>query len=184
MRVLGEPIKNGDAVQLMIMDYIHPFGGVAIVENGELIRVDQYNNKGSIDASLIHTIALNVHDIDVQQIVRQELLIETAQKYEFEYYNGPELHDIKSDMISHTAYQRALFEMNYYPKEHLDYVNFFAPSACYYPVGWYNLGGEQSEIGDEYGEKVDAAWQTWRTALQQNKYHGNITAKEITYKGI
>lgn len=183
MRILGDTIKNGDQVQFILNNDIYGNGGEAIVENGNIIRVDLYNNKGSVYPIDIHTIALNNRDINVMWLVRHEILLEQAQKYALE--NHPELptYDINSDMIAYTEYQRALFEMRYPYKDHLNHINFFRPSACYYPKGWYDLGGEGSEESDRIGELVENAWQTWRDALFQNKLLGNITPEKITYKG-
>lgn len=184
MRLFGETLKNGDEVQIVLNNDYHGYAGNVIIENDVIIEVTSYNGKQTYKAEEIQAIAPYSREFDLSKVIRKEMLLKMAQEYAVEKFPDLELKEIHTDMIHFTEYQRALFEQCYFDKEHLKYVNWFAPSACYYPVGWYNLGGKSSKKANNIGELVDSQWQAWRNALLQNMWLNNITSEKITYKGL
>ena len=129
--------------------------------------------------------ANDYYKAEFDHILMHEHILKLAQEYEIEETGSYELHDIKTDIIMHTSYQRFLFEEKYYDKSHLDHIIFFAPSACYYANGSYNLNDKPiTDESDAIAEIVDNAWQTWRNALLYNKWLNNIKPIEVTYKGL
>ena len=125
------------------------------------------------------------HDLIVEHYQHQRIL-KAANKCMLSDYDENELSaefDIKElDVIDYNEYQRLLFEERYYDKENLKHVNWFAPSACYYPLGWYNLGGEKSEESDIIGQKVADEWEMWQSALYWNKRIKNISSQKVNIR--
>lgn len=184
MHILGGDIfKDGDEVQFILAkEHSLSFGGYIKMDNNKIIGAELPNSKFfAVDE--IFLLAHNSKDISVTNYYKKVELLKKAQTRYIDNYNG-ELVDITTEIIDYTEYQRSLFEHCYYDKSHLEHVNWFAPSACYYPKGWYNLGGKQSKKSDKIGEQVDQQWQCWRMALLQNKWAGNITSEMVTFKGF
>ena len=138
--------------------------------------------RGHYELSDIKHMLPNTREYNLRRLVLNEKLHKNAESFEYDENHNKVL--VNTTYIQYTSYQRALFEHVYALTNcatDLNYVNFFAPSSCYYPLGWYNLGGEKSDIADRIGEKVDMMWQMWKDSLWYNNYLENITSKEVTY---
>ena len=125
-----------------------------------------------------------VYHVSIVEHYQHQRILEEANKdilKDYEFEEGQ--FDLKElDVIDYNEYQRRLFEERYYDKENLKHANWFAPSACYYPVGWYNLGGEKSEESDRIGEQVSNEWEMWKSALYWNKRIKNISSQKVNIR--
>lgn len=123
------------------------------------------------------------HDVIVEYYQHQRILEEANKDILKDHEFGEGQFDLKElDVIDYNEYQRRLFEERYYDKENLKHVNWFAPSACYYPIGWYNLGGEKSKESDRIGEQVSNEWEMWKSSLYWNKRIKNISSQKVNIR--
>ncbi len=183
IRYVKKTYYDNEHIQIVLKGKLqYGYSGKAIVENDELIGVTCNNN--FYELSFVHAIAPADSPINLSMVVFKRHLLESSQS--IADIGCPPEHQIEitTDMIEYTEYQRLLFESCYHNKNHLNHVNWFAPGACYYPKGCYDLGGTRSNTSDKIGARVDDSWQMWRLALKKNKWLGNITATEITYRGV
>lgn len=182
IRYVQKTYYHNDAIQIVFKDRLqYSYAGNAIVENHEIVGV--LVNTKVYDIIDVHAIAPLDSPIDLGKLVFKKYLIETAQALADGIGNPEHRTEISTNMIEYTEYQKVLFESCYHDKSHLNHVNWFAPSACYYPKGWFDLGGTQSKKSDIIGEQVDLAWQSWRMALLKNMFLENINPLKITYQG-
>lgn len=161
--------------------------GTPILVGSEVVGVS-LDNGTSFAKDKIYAISPDnrvYHDLIVEFYQHQRIL-EASNECMLSDYDENELSaqfDIKEiDVIDYNEYQRRLFEERYYNKENLKHVKWFAPSACYYPVGWYDLGGEKSEESDRIGEQVSNEWEMWKAALYWNKRIKNISSQKVNIR--
>lgn len=197
---INSPYEDGQEVVIALAsNFRKSFIGIVNATNGKFngTAYDEYvYDKQKNDSSTVtHFIteeeiyaiapATDYYKAEFDHILMHDHILKLAQEYELEKTGSYELHDIKTDIIMHTSYQRFLFEEKYYDKSHLDHVVFFSPSACYYANGSYNLNDKPiTDESDAIAEIVDNGWQAWRNALLHNKWLNNIKPIEVTYKGL
>jgi len=187
MLTFDQTFEDGDDVQYVLKDNSYHCGvGTVKFSNNEFAGII-VNSKIFYAPHKIYAMHHHSRDFDLGRYLKKIELPIKAQEYIFDEYKNVDtsklqLMDFESDYIHHTPFQRVLFEQSYWDKSHLEHVNWFAPSACYYPKGWYNLGGERSEESDTIGEQVDWQWQAWRNALLQNMWLDTIKVEKVTYQ--
>ena len=180
-------LVEGTAVTFMLNEHKrHAHYGKVEIEDGEtFIRFNGNEFGRKVPIAEIYAAYPFDNTLDLSKKIFKDYLDEKVQSYIDNEYSSDspdaKTREINIEYVYFTEYQRHLFQECYHDKSVFEHVNWFSPSACYYPVGWYNLGGVRSDESDAIGEIVEASWQSWISGIRQNFFLNNITSNKMTY---